>query len=499
MTDEPLAPPLPEEPVEDERKLFSISWLESKRQAIAPVYRDEIVGNHHAVEAADSLIWRLTHVAGMREYGAEPPRGALLFGGPGLGKTMLARFIATQLGVDVRFYNVPLDELSPSRIRGAIEHLDSLGSRSILYLDEIDGFAKLPGFGASENPDDRSLRLAFLSAMDGPTRESGALVLASTNLALSDIFPALVRSGRMSTHISFSPPTRDERLDLLRRRGEKRALSSDVDFEFLADITGDFSPADLVQGFDDALGMALSREDGNHEVHQRDLVAAFARRGLVMPERNEASPEIALRTLHHELGHAVANSVMFGPSEVTRLMLTGGGEAHVAGDLEQHPFAISELKLVRIMVVLAAGRITEQLVDEHVSMGSSSDYGKLTGIFQALVVNGLWPDLMDLPYPHAVPLSELRARRGDLVSWATECARQIVEANLELIRHLGSQLTSVLEERPAINGNDWRELLSSSPIALRTPDLPVPPLDSPLAMRCERVTFLAPDTEPPTP
>src|SRR3954468_5642458 len=159
---------------------FRSAWLESHRVDVSTLRRTDIVGIGHVLSEIEALIARLRDPAAAKAMGVESPRGILLWGDPGLGKTLVARYLAASLGQDVPFYEVSADELTPDRIRGALLYLAANHERSIIYLDEIDTI----GMGRDYLGHDAETRLrltALLAGLDGLVSTAGPVVVASSN------------------------------------------------------------------------------------------------------------------------------------------------------------------------------------------------------------------------------------------------------------------------------------------------------------------------------
>ncbi len=191
------------------------AWLESRRVTIEPVADGDIVGIGHALTHCRSLLGRLQHEEQGARAGAASVRSILLQGPAGSGKTLTARWFAGQLG-SVPAYDLPAEQLTPERIRAAFTHLATT-PRSIVFLAEIDSI------GLNRRDADRESRrslFALLEALDGLApvpAGNGPVVIATTNRSRCELDQALIRPGRLGTHVVFGLPTTAERIELFRR------------------------------------------------------------------------------------------------------------------------------------------------------------------------------------------------------------------------------------------------------------------------------------------
>jgi len=313
---------------------FSEVWLEGHLVDVSGLQRSEIVGIGHVLKEADSLIARLRDPARAAAMGVEPPRGILLWGEPGLGKTLVARFIAASLGSNshgedanqvVPFYEVSADELTPDRIRGALLYLADRHPRSVLYIDECDTFGMAREDWHSHDSGTRLLLTATLAALDGIHTTTGPIVIASSNRPPGYLDRALVRAGRLGFKIRFDAPDEDERLELFALFTRSIPCVPGIDWRHAARLTLGKTPADIRQLVSDAGAIALDAD--RDVVADQDVIDAIRRDGRIEPE-----DAIDLAALHrigiHEAGHvAVAEALRPGWVYSARIGADGGATA----------------------------------------------------------------------------------------------------------------------------------------------------------------------------
>ncbi len=277
---------------------FTQAWLDAHRVEMARFDRSQVVGIGHAMAEVDSLLARLRDPERVALLGAVPPRGILFYGSPGTGKTHLARYLASQLGDGVDLYEIPSDELSPDRLRGAIRSLASAPQKSVVFIDEADSWAVQRAFG-THTPATRLLLTSALSTLSGLVPSEGPIVVVATNRHPAELDPALIRSGRLGTHIFFDLPNEDERAELFALYSRSRPTDGTLDLRRAARLSRDRSPADIQAFVEDAAGLALVA--GRSVLVDADLVEALRRAGNILPEQTNSPSR--WRTAVHEAGH----------------------------------------------------------------------------------------------------------------------------------------------------------------------------------------------------
>lgn len=424
---------------------FGAEWLERHRVRLGrPVARGDIVGIGHVLAEVDGLLGRLARPEEVARMGAELPRGVLLHGPAGTGKTLVARHIASCLGRGVPMWEVSADELSPARVRGLFRHLDATGGRSVLYLDEVDLVGMNRDWGAHSPPTRASLA-ALLAGLDGLSQGApGTLVVAATNRHPAQLDPALVRAGRLGVHIAFGLPDQGERLELLRLFLRGRPVAAGLDLAPLAALGRGFTPARVRQAVDDATGLALAA--GSPVVRAEDLARAIRRDGAVGPEGPGTDPGRLWRVCVHEAGHVAVAVAARGAGWVRRVTADDRRGETSLGDEGAPAEAVPADELLDRVAVAFGGAEAERALLGAASLGSGGDLEAATALAHGLLQHGLVGDLGPLA------LAALGRARGlaapdrfalgalPVLGAARERARSVVDADGGAVRRFAERL-----------------------------------------------------------
>lgn len=446
---------------------FTVGWLESHRVDVSTLGRADIVGIGHVLAEVDALVARLSEPDRAAAMGLTPPRGILLHGAPGLGKTLVARYLAASLG-DVPFYEVASDELTPERIRGSLRHLARSHPRSVLYADEIDGIG-MDRDWAGHDADTRQRLTSLLAALDGLTPTEGPVVIASSNRPPEFLDPALVRSGRLGFRIEFGLPNEAERQQLvalfLRRHG-----GGAVDAAQAARLTRGRTPADLRQLVEDAASLAFT--DGRTTVATVDLVEAVRRGGSIRPEVEDAGLH-RHRVAVHEAGHVAAGVALRGP-EWVRLVEAGlhGGRTACGEEWEDGGIALTDDAARDSLVVAFAGIAAEQELLGEASLSGEDDVTAATDRAVARIAAGVGSHAVpvDLDYLGRRASSALRVAFSADVAAQVESARGLASAIVRANRQPIAKFAAALEEAGELAGEPLRQAIEEAAFvrALRT-------------------------------
>ncbi len=360
------------------------------REAKVPTVRfADIAGQENAKREVQELIDYLRDPARFGKLGAEVPRGVLLMGPPGTGKTMLAKALAGEAGVP--FFSITGSEfievfvgVGAARVRDLFRSAKSRAP-SIVFIDELDAVGRTRGTGLGGGHDEREQTLnQILAEMDGFEGHETVIILAATNRP--DVLdPALLRPGRFDRHVTLDLPERKDREAILRVHVRKVPLAPDVDLAMVAAVTPGFSGADLKNLVNEAAILAARAGDARVEMHHfqeaRDKVILGATRALVIP------PEERRRLAVHEAGHAVVAYRLPNADPLYKVSIIPRGRT--LGGTQQLPeherHTLPEDYLKDRLAVMLGGRAAEREMLGTISSGADDDIRQATTLARAMV------------------------------------------------------------------------------------------------------------------
>ena len=433
---------------------FRPAWLEGHRVDVTRLRRADVVGIGHVLAEVDALVARLRDPDRAAAMGVEPPRGILFHGAPGLGKTLVARYLAASLGTAVPMYEVSADELTPERIRGSLRYLAAAHPRSVLYLDEVDTIGMTRDY-PGHDPETRLRLTALLAALDGLLATSGPIVVASSNRQPAYLDAALVRSGRLGYKVAFDAPSEDERVALFALFTRAMPQDEGIDWRHAARLTRDKTPADLRQLVEDAAGIALARADGGPgtpRLRAEDVLAAIRRDGRIEPD-DDTRPALRHRAAIHEAGHVAACVALRGATWVYAVRVGGTlGEGSTAFGEEGVPdWQRPDDEARDALVASYAGIAAEVALLGEGTTGGRGDVERGTELVLDRIAAGLVgdPAPLDLRLLGRNVAGSLKARLAATllaqVREARAAAAAIVEANREPIERFAAALDAAGE------------------------------------------------------
>jgi cell division protease FtsH len=351
---------------------------------------ESVAGADEAVAELREVRDYLADPAKYEEIGATPPKGVLLVGPPGCGKTLLAKAVAGEAGVP--FFSVAGAEFVESlvgvgaaRVRDLFQRV-RLVAPAIVFIDELDAAGRKRGSGGSSGgSDEREQTLnQMLVEMDGFEVSSGIVVIGATNRP--DILdPALLRPGRFDRHVTIDQPDSDGRLEILELHARGKPVAPKVDFEYLAKRTPGFSGADLANVLNEAA--LLTVREGKPEIEMPELEEAI-QRVLAGPKKRGRllSDEEEHRAAYHEGGHAVVAAASGRLEDVHRVSILARGKAVAsAGIRTSDAVMLTRGQLFSQLVTAMGGIAAEELVFGEPSTGAEEDLERATNIARDMV------------------------------------------------------------------------------------------------------------------
>ena len=364
---------------------------------------EDIAGNDNAKQDLQEVVDFLKHPKKYKELGAKIPKGVLLVGNPGTGKTMLARAVAGEAGVP--FFSISGSEFVEMFVGVGASRVRDLFSKAkknapcIVFIDEIDAVGRKRGSGMGGGHDEREQTLnQILVEMDGFDGDTNVIVLAATNRA--DVLdPALLRPGRFDRRVTITLPERKDREAILKVHFKKKPTDETVDLDKLAAKTAGSSGADLANMANEAAIIAARRN--KKKISNNELTEAFER-VAIGPERkakvmNDHEKEL---TAYHEAGHAIVGHVLPDSDPVHKVtIIPRGGTGGVTWFLPPEDKSYTNVyEFKDILARAMGGRIAEQIIygDDGITTGAGSDLRKATEIAREMVIEqGMGKSLRD--------------------------------------------------------------------------------------------------------
>ncbi|NPV92599.1 MAG: ATP-dependent metallopeptidase FtsH/Yme1/Tma family protein [Firmicutes bacterium] len=367
---------------------------------------EDVAGADEAKEELQEVVEFLKQPKKFTEMGARIPKGVLLFGAPGTGKTLLARAVAGEAGVP--FFSISGSDfvemfvgVGASRVRDLFDQAKK-NSPCIVFIDEIDAVGRHRGAGLGGGHDEREQTLnQLLVEMDGFSANEGIIVVAATNRP--DILdPALLRPGRFDRHITVDRPDVVGRKAILKVHSKDKPLDNNIDLEVLARRTPGFTGADIANMMNEAALLAARR--GKNRIAMDDLEAAIER-VIAGPEKKSRviSDQEKQLVAYHEAGHAVVGAVLPNTDPVHKISIIPRGRAGGYTLLlpTEDRYYATRSRLLDEVTVLLGGRVAESLVLKEISTGAQNDLERATLLVRKMITEfGMSDELGPITYGH---------------------------------------------------------------------------------------------------
>ena len=357
-----------------------------------PTTFKDVAAMENAKRELEEIVEFLKDPTKFTKLGARIPKGVLLMGQPGTGKTLLARATAGEAGVP--FFSINGSEfiqmfvgVGASRVRDLFRTAKE-AAPCIVFIDEIDAVGRVRGAGVGGGHDEREQTLnQILGEMDGFTQGDTVIVLAATNRP--DVLdPALLRPGRFDRHIAVEKPTKEGRVAILKVHSRKVPLDDEVDLEAVATSAVGFSGADLQNLVNEAALNATRKNQSRVKMNDFEIARD---RVLMGPVREEVLNDHEKKmTAYHEAGHALIAWLIPELDRVHKVTIIPRGRALGVTQLlpEEETYNVGEKRLHSQLVMMLAGRAAEKLVFDEYSAGAEDDLNRATGIARRMV--GHW-------------------------------------------------------------------------------------------------------------
>ena len=393
---------------------------------------EDVAGVDESKQELMEVVEFLMNPGKFTEIGGKIPRGTLLVGPPGTGKTMLAKAVAGESGVP--FFSMSGSEcvemfvgLGAARVRDLFEQATKKAP-CIIFIDELDALGKARGFGTSGGHDEREQTLnQLLVEMDGFDPNIGVILLAATNRP-EILDPALLRPGRFDRNILVDRPDKKGREEILKVHLKSIKTEENLDIDTLAGLTSGMVGADLANLINEAALLAVRRDKKRagmpefEEAIERVVAGLEKKNRLINPKEREI-------VAYHEMGHAIVASSLPGTDPVKKISIIPRGIAALGYTMQtpiEDRFLMNKSELFNRIATLLGGRAAEEIVFEDISTGAHNDLARATDIARSMVKE----------YGMSAKVGQVyfaREKRNQFLNIPTEGAVEYSEATAELI------------------------------------------------------------------
>jgi cell division protease FtsH len=442
---------------------------------------NDVAGVDEAKQELVEVIEFLKTPAKFTELGGRIPKGILLVGPPGTGKTMLAKAVAGESGVP--FFSISGSEfvemfvgMGAARVRDLFEQAKQKAP-CIIFIDELDALGKARGFGSVGGHDEREQTLnQLLVEMDGFDTRVGVILMAATNRP-EILDPALLRPGRFDRHILVDRPDKVGRKEILQVHMKKIKSGPDVDLEILANMTPGMVGADLANLVNEAALLAVRRN--KKEVSMSEFSEAVERIVAGLEKKNRLINPMERKTVaYHEMGHALVALSLPGTDPVHKISIIPRGISALGYTMQvptEDRFLMRKTELLNKIASLLGGQAAEEIIFGDISTGAHSDLSRATDIAKSMIreygmsakLGQVYlspekrPQFMDLGMREGGDYSEATAEMIDqeireIISSEYTRALDILKSKQDILEK-GAQL---LLEKEKIDGEEIKALMA---------------------------------------
>ena len=438
----------------------------------------DVAGVDEAEESLTEIVNYLHDPSKYREIGATMPKGVLLVGPPGTGKTMLAKAVAGE--ADVPFFSISGSEfvemfvgMGASKVRDLFEQAKEKAP-CIVFIDEIDAIGQKRSGGGYGGNDEREQTLnQLLTEMDGFEGNSGVMILAATNRPES-LDPALTRPGRFDRRVPVELPDLKGREAILKVHAKKVKLTDDVNFETIARMASGASGAELANIINEAALRAV--RDGRKAANEADLeesietvIAGYQKKNAILTDKEK------MAVSYHETGHALVAALQTHSAPVQKITIiprTSGALGYTMQVEEGNHYLMTKEELENKIATLTGGRAAEEVALGTVSTGASNDIEQATKLARAMITRYGMSDQFDMVALETVTnqylggdtsLSCSAETQTKIDSLVVELVKREHEKAIKLLTDNRDKLEALsrhLYEKETITGEEFMELMN---------------------------------------
>ena len=416
----------------------------------------DVAGLHEEKEEVKEIVEFLKSPQRFIKMGARIPKGVLLVGPPGTGKTYLAKACAGEAGVP--FFSISGSDfvemfvgVGASRVRDMFDQAKR-HAPCIVFIDEIDAVGRQRGTGLGGSHDEREQTLnQLLVEMDGFTVNEGVIVLAATN-RVDILDPALLRPGRFDRQVVIGRPDVNERLEMLEVHAKNKPLGSDVDLPAIARTTAGFTPADLENLLNEA--SLIAAKESKSFVTMAEIQRALIKVCVGTEKKSRVvSDQERSMTAYHEAGHAILSHVLplVDPVHSISIIPTGMAAGYTMHTSEEDKLCLSKAQMEQEIMVLLGGRVAEQLKVGDITTGASNDIGRATEIARNMVTRyGMSESLGPIQFGSDSDEVFIGREMGHVRNYSENVAEQIDREVRDIILAAEKEATRIISEYDAV-------------------------------------------------
>ena len=438
----------------------------------------DVAGVDEAEESLSEIVNYLHDPSKYREIGATMPKGVLLVGPPGTGKTMLAKAVAGE--ADVPFFSISGSEfvemfvgMGASKVRDLFKQAKEKAP-CIVFIDEIDAIGQKRSGGAYGGNDEREQTLnQLLTEMDGFEGNSGVMILAATNRPES-LDPALTRPGRFDRRVPVELPDLKGREAILKVHAKKVKLAEDVNFETIARMASGASGAELANIINEAALRAV--RDGRKAANEADLeesietvIAGYQKKNAILTDKEK------MAVSYHEIGHALVAALQTHSAPVQKITIiprTSGALGYTMQVEEGNHYLMTKEELENKIATLTGGRAAEEVALGTISTGASNDIEQATKLARAMITRYGMSNSFDMVALETVTNQYLGGDSS--LTCSAETQTKIDALVVETVKHQHEKALNLLKEnrdklealakylyqKETITGDEFMELLN---------------------------------------